>query len=177
MRFKKVDVRKSLRSSFKDGIFAAFMSGVTEYYATPVALFLGATILQIGLITALPNLLSSLSQFFSVRVIYWVGGRVKLLVRLVVSQASLLLCIAMLPVLEIPRRVELLLVFLIFAAVCGGLAGPAWGSLMSDYVPARKRGQYFGWRNKTVGAVTVGSVLASGLLLNFFPGPSYGTGF
>jgi hypothetical protein len=114
MRVKKVDVRKSLRSSFKDGIFAAFMSGVTEYYATPVALFLGATIQQIGLITALPNLLSSLSQFFSVRVIYWVGGRVKLLVRLVVSQASLLLCIAMLPVLEIPRRVELLLVFLIF---------------------------------------------------------------
>jgi len=177
MRSKKVDVRKSLRASFKDGIFAAFMSGVTEHYATPVALFLGATIQQIGLITALPNLLSSLSQFFSVRVIYWVGGRVKLLVRLVVSQASLLLCIAMLPVLEIPHRVELLLVFLIFAAVCGGLAGPAWGSLMSDYVPARKRGRYFGWRNKTVGAVTVGSVLASGLLLSFFPGPSYGTGF
>ncbi len=177
MRLKKVNVRESLRASFKDGIFAAFMSGVTEHYATPVALFLGATIQQIGLITALPNLLSSLSQFFSVRVIYWVGGRVKLLVRLVVSQASLLLCIATLPVLEIPHRVELLLVFLIFAALCGGLAGPAWGSLMSDYVPARKRGRYFGWRNKTVGAVTVGSVLASGLLLNFFPGPSYGTGF
>jgi len=177
MRVKKVNVRKSLRSSFKDGIFAAFMSGVTEYYATPAALFLGATIQQIGLITALPNLFSSLSQFFSVRVIYWVGGRVKLLVRLVVSQASLLACVAALPLLAIPGRVELLLIFLIFAAVCGGLAGPAWGSLMSDYVPARKRGRYFGWRSKTVGAVTVGSVLASGLLLSFFPGASYGTGF
>jgi len=61
--------------------------------------------------------------------------------------------------------------------VCGGLAGPAWGSLMSDYVPAKKRGRYFGWRNRTVGAVTVGSIVASGLLLNFFQEISYGTGF
>ena len=177
MRIKKVNVRESLRSSFKDGIFAAFMAGVTDHYATPAALFLGATVLQIGLITALPNLLSSLSQFLSVRVIYWVGGRLKLLVRLVFSQASLILCIAILPLLEIAHRVELLLIFLILAAVCGGLAGPAWGSLMSDYVPASKRGRYFGWRNRTVGAVTVGSIVASGLLLNFFQEISYGTGF
>jgi MFS family permease len=153
------------------------MAGVTDYYATPAALFLGATVQQIGLISALPHLLSSLSQFFSVRVIYWVGGRLKLLVRLVFSQASLILCIAILPLLEIPHRVELLLVLLILSAVCGGLAGPAWGSLMSDYVPAKKRGRYFGWRNRTVGAVTVGSVVASGLLLNFFQEISYGTGF
>ena len=177
MGFKKVNVRESLRSSFKDGIFAAFMAGVTDYYAAPAALFLGATVQQVGLVIALPNLLSSLSQFFSVKVIYWVGGRLKLLVRLVVSQASLIVCIAMLSLLDIPHRVELLLMFLILAAVCGGLAGPAWGSLMSDYVPASKRGRYFGWRNRTVGAVTVGSIITSGLLLNFFQDLSYGTGF
>jgi MFS family permease len=153
------------------------MAGVTDHYATPTALFLGATVQQVGLITALPNLLSSLSQFFSVQVIYWVGGRLRLLVRLVFSQASLILCIAILPLLEVSHRVELLLVLLIFAAVCGGLAGPAWGSLMSDYVPAKKRGRYFGWRNRTVGAVTVSSIIASGLLLNFFHEISYGTGF
>ena len=153
------------------------MAGVMDYYATPAALFLDATVQQVGLITALPSLLSSLSQFFSVKVIYWVGGRLKLLVRLVFSQASFLLCIAMLPLLEISHRVELLLVFLILASVCGGLAGPAWGSVMSDYVPAKKRGQYFGWRNRTVGTVTVVSVVVSGLLLNFFRDLSYNVGF
>lgn len=177
MRVNKVNVRESLRASFKDGICAAFMSGVTEYYATPIALFLGATVQQIGLITALPSLMSSLSQFFAVKVIYWVGGRLKLLVRLVFSQASLVLGIAMLPLLEGASRVEVLLILLILAAMCGGMAGPAWGSVMSDYVPASKRGRYFGWRNRTVGAVTVGSILASGLLLNFFQTVSYGTGF
>jgi MFS family permease len=177
MRFKKVNVRESLRASFKDGLFAAFMAGVTDYYAAPVALFLGAAVQQVGLVTALPSLLSSLSQFFSVKVIYWVGGRLKLLVRLVFSQASFLLCIAVLPLLPIANRVELLLIFLILAAVCGGLAGPAWGSLMSDYVPAKKRGRYFGWRNRTIGTVTVGSIVASGLLLNLFHERSYGSGF
>jgi MFS family permease len=177
MRFKKVNVRESLRSSFKDGVFAAFMAGVTDYYAVPAALFLGATVQQVGLVTALPSLLSSLSQFFSVKVIYWVGGRLKLLVRLVFSQASLILCIAMLPLLPIPHRVELLVILLILTAACGGLAGPAWGSLMSDYVPAKKRGRYFGWRNRTIGTVTVGSIVASGLLLDLFHETSYGTGF
>ena len=153
------------------------MGGVTDYYTTPAALFLGATVQQVALIAALPNLLSSLSQFFSVRVIYWVGGRLKLLVRLVFSQATLILGIAILPLLQIPYRVELLLIFLVFAGMCGGLAGPAWGSLMSDYVPAKKRGRYFGWRNRAVGAVTVASVVASGLLLNFFHRRYYGAGF
>jgi len=153
------------------------MAGVTDYYAIPVALFLGATVQQVALVTALPNLLSSLSQFFSVQIIYWVGGRLKLLVRLVLSQATLILCVAMLPLLPISHRVELLLICLILAAMCGGLAGPAWGSLISDYVPAKKRGQYFGWRNRTVGTVTVASIVASGLLLNFFHQRYYSFGF
>lgn len=177
MARKTINVRESLRASFKDGMFAAFMGGVNDYYATPLALFLGATVQQVGLIAAFPNLLSSLSQFFAVRVIYWVGGRVKLLVRLVFSQASLFLCIAVLPWLAMPLRAELLIVLLILAAMCGGLAGPAWGSLMSDYIPAGKRGRYFGWRSRTVGIVTVGSVIASGLLLNFFQPISYAAGF
>jgi MFS family permease len=174
---KTINVRRTLRSSVKDGIAAAIMAGVIDFYATPLALFLGASVQQVGLTIALPNLMSSLSQFHAVRVIYWVGGRLRLLVRLVFSQASLIFCVAILPWLAISNRAELLLILLILAAVCGGLAGPAWGSLMSDYIPASKRGRYFGWRNRIVGAVTIGSVIASGLLLDWFPPFSDRTGF
>ena len=177
MRLKKIDVRESLRSSFKDGIFAAFMAGITEHYATPLALFLGATVQQVGLISALPHLLASVSQFLAVRVIHWIGGRLKLLVRLVLCQASLILCIAILPWLESTQRVELLTALLILIAVCGGLAGPAWGSLITDYIPSSKRGRYFGWRNRTVGAVTLASIIISGLVLYSFGEISYSAGF
>jgi MFS family permease len=177
MRQKKTNVRGSLQCSVKDGIFAAMMAGIVDFYATPLALFLGATVQQIGLITAVPNLLSSVSQLFAVRVVYWVGGRLKLLVHLVFSQASLLLCVSILPWINMPNRVELLLVLLIVAALCGGLAGPAWGSLMSDYIPASKRGRYFAWRSRIVGAVTIGSVIVSGFLLDSFREFSYRAGF
>lgn len=177
MRRKKINVRDSLRASFKDGIFAALMGGVTDHYATPLALFLGATVLHVGLVSALPSLFSSLSQFFAVRVIYWVGGRLKLLVRLVVFQASLILCIGGLAWLQIPFRVEFFLAFLTLAALCGGLAGPAWGSLMSDYIPSAKRGQYFGWRSSVLGVVSQGSVILAGLLLYFFRDVSHSGGF
>ncbi len=177
MRLKKLNVRASLLASFKDGVFAAVMTGISDYYATPLALFLGATVQQVGLLTAFPNLLSSLSQFLAVRVIRWVGGRVRLLVRLVASQATLILGIGMLPLIEVPYRVELFIILLILAALCGGLAGPAWGSLMSDYIPSRQRGRYFGWRNRIVGIVTLGSVIASGLLLHWLEDVSYTAGF
>ncbi len=177
MRRKNIDVRHSLRSSFKDGIFAALMGGVTDHYTTPMALFLGATVLHVGLVSALPSLLSSLSQFFAVRVIYWVGGRLKLLIRLVVFQASLILCIGLLAWVQVSYRVEFFLALVTLAALCAGLAGPAWGSLMSDYIPAAKRGQYFGWRSGVLGVVTLGSVIAAGLLLYLFRDVSHRGGF
>ena len=136
MRRRKINVRESLRASFKDGIFASFMGGVLDPYATPLALFLGATVPQVGLITALPNLLSSLSQFFAVRVIYWVGGRLKLLVRLVFSQASLILCMAILPWLVMANRVELLLLLLILSALCGARASVANAPSQARQLPA-----------------------------------------
>lgn len=177
MKHKAVDVRKSLTASLKDGIFAAVMGGITDHYATPLALFLGATVQQVGLIIAVPSLLASLSQLFAARIVYWIGSRVRLVVRLVFSQASLLLCVAMLPWLEIASRVNLLLVVLVLAAVCGGLAGPAWGSVMSDYIPSAKRGRYFGWRSRVLGLVTIASVIVAGLLLYAFQELSYSAGF
>ena len=177
MTGKNINVRHSLRFSFKDGVFAALMGGVTDHYATPMALFLEATVLQVGLVSALPSLVASLSQFFAVRVIYWVGGRLKLLLRLVLFQASLILCIAILALLPIFYRVEFFLALVTLVALCGGLSGPAWGSLMSDYIPAAKRGQYFGWRSSVLGAVTLGSVIAAGLWLYFFREVSHSGGF
>ncbi len=173
MRNKQVNVRDSLRWSFKDGVFAAAMGGITDHYSTPLALFLGATVQQIGLVSALPNLLSSLSQFFAVRVIYWVGGRVKLLVRLVLSQASLILGMGILSALDLSNRVEIYIGLLTLAAMSGGLSGPAWGSLMSDYIPSSKRGRYFGWRNSVLGGATIASVMVAGILLYAFRQLSY----
>lgn len=119
------------------------MLGVTDHYIIPFALFLGATVQQVGWVSGLPNLLGSISQLFSVQAIQWIGGRLTLLIRAVSTQAALLLFIALLAWLDFPYRVELFVLLLVFFAMGGALAGPAWGSLMTDYIPMRKRGRYF----------------------------------
>jgi MFS family permease len=48
----------------------------------------------------------------------------------------------------------------------GAFAGPAWGSLMSDLVEEGKRGEYFGWRNRTLGFVIILATFAAGFILH-----------
>ncbi|MGH7831880.1 MAG: MFS transporter, partial [Candidatus Binatia bacterium] len=177
MKLSKLSVKKSLRASFADGIFASVMLGAMDHYVIPFALFLGATLQQVGWVSALPHLLGSISQLFAVRVIHWIGGRLKFLTRAVAIQATFLLSVALLAWIDFPYRVELFLLLLIFSAICGGLAGPAWGSLMSDYIPMRMRGRYFGWRNRTLGMVHVTSLVMGGLLLYGTEGISLASGF
>ena len=165
MRSPTITVRESLRASFKDGVFASIMSGVTDQYFIPFALALGATAQQVGWVSGLPNFFGSLSQLFAVQAVHRLGGRLKLIVGTVSIQAALLFGIALLAWVEVPYRIGLFLVLLVLFVVSGALAGPAWGSLMTDYIPNRKRGRYFGWRNRILGMVHVGSMVAAGLLL------------
>ncbi|MBI2361675.1 MAG: MFS transporter [Deltaproteobacteria bacterium] len=165
MKQRRFDLHGSLTASFKDGIFAAVMLGVTEHYVVPFALFMAATVQQIGWISALPNLLGSISQLFAVPLIRWLGGRLRFLVRAVFIQAVLLLGIASLAWLDGSFRLQLLLLLLVLFTVSGGLIGPAWGSLMSDHIPISRRGVYFGWRNRILGMVTVLSMAGAGLIL------------
>lgn len=162
---KKITVRESLRVSFKDGVFASIMSGVTDQYFVPFALALGATAPQIGWVSGFPQFFGSLSQLFAVQAIYRIGGRLKLLVGTVTVQAFLLLGIALLAVADVTHRVESFIALLILFVVNGALTGTVWGSLMTEYIPVRKRGRYFGWRNRILGFVHVGSMIAAGLLL------------
>jgi MFS family permease len=162
---KRINVRESLQASFKDGIFASVMVAIMDYYITPFALFLNATPQQIGWASAVPNLVGSIGQLFAVRLIHWTGGRLKFLLRVVFSQATFLLSLSFLAYFQFEYQIYVFIALLVLTNLCGGLAGPAWGSLVSDYIPMHKRGQYFGWRNRMLGIVNVISVIFGGLLL------------
>jgi MFS family permease len=165
MRQGKISIRETLRVSFKDGVFAAIMSGVTDPYFTPFALALGATAQQIGWVSGFPQFFGSLSQLFAVQAVHRIGGRLNLLVGVVSIQAMLLFFIGLLAWIESPHRIALFLGLLILFVIAGALVGPAWGSLMTEYIPKEKRGRYFGWRNRILGFVHVGSMIVAGTLL------------
>ena len=72
-------IQESLVLSTREGVAAQVMLGIMDFYLIPYALLLGATTQQVGFLVAVPNLLSSVSQFFAVRAVNAAGNRRRLM--------------------------------------------------------------------------------------------------
>lgn len=169
------EIRRSLRLSITEGIPAALMLGIVEFYAIPLALFLGATTQQIGLLTSLPYLLGALSLLWAVNAVGLVGSRLRFVVRGALWQATLLAPIAFLAVYPAPGRLAWLIVLMVAFRVLFNLIGAAWGSVMSDYLPPEQRGRYFGRRARAIGIAQVAGMGLAGVILSLTtPNPALG---
>ncbi len=170
-------IQKSLDISWKEGVSAAGMLGIIEYYLVPYALFLGATTQQVGFLVALPHLLASIFQLFTVRAVQLAGSRLGFIIRAAALQAALLIPLAVLSFFPARGNISLLILLTIVFRVLGNLVATVWGSLVSDYLPAEKRGYYFGWRSQIVGVASVATVGLAGTWLyvmkRLFPALSF----
>ena len=158
-------VNKGLKSSFLDGVFASGMTGFTQEYFTPFLLLLGGTVRHVGALFAFPNLFASLIQLKSADLTEKMMSRKKIINIFVFLQALMLVPMAIIALFTKAKPGVFIAVVILFTSF-GALAVPAWGSLMSDLVAKDKRGQYFGWRNRTLGFVTVASALTAGFILH-----------
>jgi len=161
-------IRKSLKFSFLDGIFACCMTGLTADYITPYALVLKATARQIGFLSAFPSLAASLVQLKAADLTERIKSRRKIINSFVFLHALMGIPIILVPYLFKYQPVLFLIIFVTLFNSFNAVALPAWSSLMSDHIPYKKRGQYFGWRNKVLQAVTVGAAFGAGLILHYF---------
>ncbi len=175
MAFQKGCVRRSLHYSIVDGLFTAMMVGISETYLIPYAIALGVRAQQVALLATAPMLAATLLQVRSASVTESIGSRIKLMNVVVFFHA-----LAWVPIIAIPYFADrpdgthapwtawaLLGAMTLFTAF-GAFAVPAWQSLMSDYIPVKKRGAYFAWRNRLQGLVTVGVSIVAGLVLHAF---------
>ncbi len=181
MKFEKGSVRRSLYFSILDGLFTAMMLGVSDFYILPYGIALGANTAQIAFLAGLPLVVGALIQLKSASVTQSIGSRIKLINFVVFFHA-----LSWLPIILIPYLFRdplhshwapwVLLVSVTVFTSFGAFAVPAWQSLMSDYIPVKKRGKYFGWRNKLQGTLTIIISISSGLVLYKF-GKGTFTGF
>lgn len=158
-------VKKSLRFSFLDGIFANAMSGFTQDYFTPFLLLLGATVRHVGMLSALPNFFASLVQLKSADITEKLKSRKRIINIFVLLQALMFLPMMHIALSGRMKPFLFISVVVLFTSF-GALSYPAWGSLMSDLVAGDKRGVYFGWRNRSLGFVAVGTAFVAGLILH-----------
>lgn len=161
----KHNINKTLKFSFVDGIFASGMAGFTQEYYVPFALLLGAKARHVGIINALSNLSSSLMQLKSADLAERARSRKKVVNFFVFFQA-----LALLPVVAIALlggvNLNIFIAVIVLFTSCGAIATPAWASLMSDLVSPDKRGEYFGWRSRILGFITVIATFIAGFLLH-----------
>ena len=169
-------IHSSLKFSFLDGVFASGMVGFTQDYFTPFLLLLGATTQHVSILNALPNLAAALIQLKSVDFAERSGARRKFITRFVFWQAAMLLPMTLIALIGKSSPMAFIIFVTLFSSF-GAFVMPAWGSLMSDLVAENKRGEYFGWRNKTLGIMSVVVSFIAGSILQAMHGINIFWGF
>src|SRR3989304_6385588 len=91
---ESVAVKRSLDLSIKDGVAFAATTGFGDNYLNPFAVALGASNLQIGLLSSFTQLVPSLMQLKAADITERLGGRKKVIVLSVFFQAFMLLPVA-----------------------------------------------------------------------------------
>lgn len=184
IQVKKSKLRRTLRYSFYDGIFASIMFGCVQDYFTPFLLLIKGTVVHVGILSAVPNIAASVLQVFSNRLVQIFKSRKTVFCIFVFLQAlTLLVCAiiffvmyAIVPDIGSPfltiiqqHQIEIFITIVTLYTVFGSIGNPPWASLMSDLIPAQKRGKYFGFRNSILGVLLVLVSLLVGITLRFSP--------
>ena len=162
---QKQRVKSSVKASMKDGVAWAAMSGFADPYAVPFAMALGASTMGVGVLRSIPSLVSSFFQFFNERMVRGLGSCKKALLLTVFMQTLSLFAAAGAVFLPPGAAFPALLAAVVVYTVAGNMSGPPWAVLMGEYIPASKRGNFFGFRCQVVGITFfAASFLASKIL-------------
>ncbi len=141
------------------------MLGGGEQYLSAFALLLHANPFQIGLLSALPQLVGTAAQWLSVNALHRVRHRKPVILAGSLAQAALWIPLFALPLL-LPRiGVWILIGCAVAYFMMGHLAIPAWTSLMTDLVHPDQRGTYFAQRARIMAVVNFVALALAGLLL------------
>lgn len=155
----------ALKNSIKDGSATGAASGIIGTYLTPFALALGASAAQIGLLVAVPQLISTLIQPLAGTFTEHAESRKK------ICKIFLLIArLAWIPVIMAAfvsgfAAFYIILLFVSVSAAAASFSRVGWASWMGDIVPEKIRGKYFGKRNMFIGISSFIAVLSAGWLL------------
>jgi MFS family permease len=167
-------VRRGLRLSIVEGalsnIHVTLCAGA---FLTGFALMLGAGDFELGVIAALP-FVGQLFQFVGAYLEERLGERRPMTVISAGVSRALWGVLAALPFLMVlgAARLPLFLLVLAISQALIGITANAWTSWMSDLVPPRQRGRYFGTRNMICSLTAMASSWLAGRTLDHFRGTS-----
>lgn len=171
-KFTKEEIRTSLTASTWDGIFAAIFSSITTgVLLSNLLLQLGATPVQIGMLSSVPmvvNLLQPLGAYLSGFTTsrhwygFWVFG--------ISRSLWLVLAIAIAFSQKNDNLVQLTLLIVFASNLLGAFGSASWFSWIAKLVPEKLRGRYFGIRNSAANLVGLIGMPLISLIISVWPG-------
>lgn len=162
------EVNKGLRLVIVEGLSAEVMTSFTGgAFLVAMALLLGATNTQIGLLAALPTF-TNLFQLVSIFLVRKFNNRRVIAVLCsVFARIPLVIVGSMALFGRNSASVEVLLFFLFFYYLFGSIAGPTWNAWMKDLVPEKMLGSYFAKRSSYTQMLNVVLSLALALAIDY----------
>jgi MFS family permease len=139
-------------------------------FITAMALHLGASNFQIGLLASLP-ILTNIFQLFSIWLVQRYNNRRAVTVISAILGRLPMLFAAFLPFM-FSREVslQLLLVILFVHYVFGSIAGASWNSWVKDLIPENRLGSFFSNRTKLTTILSAALGLAMSITIDFVKG-------
>lgn len=160
----------ALDASIRDGSANAVMLGCGEAFLGPFGVFLQATTVQIGMLSALPQLVGAVMQWWSAIAMDSCSSRLRWILRSVLIQALLWFPLALMPLVlgQGPKTAVWVIVLAVGNQAAAGFTAPVWNSLLGDMVPGEIRGRFFGFRNRVNGLSSFLALTGAGLTLHCF---------
>jgi MFS family permease len=151
---KQID--KGLSYVTKDGLFTEAMVAFTGgTFLVAMAMQMGASNFQIGLLAALPTL-SNIFQLVSIWLVQRYKNRRAICVISSLFARFPLLVIGVLPfIFSAGTSINALIFLLFFHYFFGSISGASWNSWMKDLVPVERLGNYFSYRTRLSQIVNV----------------------
>jgi MFS family permease len=153
------------RYGLRDGALQAITQGGGENYLSAFGLLLHASAFQIGLLSALPQLVGTWAQLLSVKAFHRFQHRKTAILAGSIGQAAMWLPLLAMPLLFPEQGPWLLIACAVAYFVMSHFAVPAANSLIADLVDPDRRGAYFGRRLTIMALTSFSALCTAGLLL------------
>jgi MFS family permease len=164
-RSKPSQLRQSLVYSQKEAVASASMTATGDNFFNAFAIYLQASTMQMGWLTAFPQLLGAIMQLFSV----WLGSWLPCRQLVVVTAGFQALVVLLLALLAIIRPDNAIIVLIGLAVLYHGalnLIQPQWRAWMGSLVPRNRRGVFFAARTRLTMATSLAVFIGGGFLLH-----------
>lgn len=157
-------LRSTLRYSQQEALASSAMTATSDNFFNAFAIFIQASMSQLGLLTGLPQLFGAIMQFLSVGLGNYFCRKNIIVVGAVIQGLGLLA----MSLLGVIRPNSAVWIFITLAMLHHGLLNliqPHWRAWMGNIVPPRRRGKFFASRSRITMLASLCVFLLGGAIL------------